>query len=457
MEKFGAAYLALILPIKFLKSDYISLLKQIYKFDLKIINRIFDSAIKDNLILLNNKNRIELNQEYKKDVLNEFKTLSDSSRKYFLNMSSSVVLNYYAPTPCYEIIESYFSIVIGTSNDDIIKNIDQRIYKYLSNDRADLKLFIEVMQIYTTPFVPEKTKIKMISSLYKYNQNKLVVLLYNSLDNKDNIPFSSLLEISAAHFMISEIDIANQLLEKINNLSKEKEIKTAVKIIKLINDFESLECNKENLKQRFDNLINSIGDSPNCANLLLKIASSILSHDEAIEFMVKSKLNTNAVQIYNNIGALYLTEGYKKFIVNKKDKNYLAKAKSYLEFAKILSIEQEVYSPYLEINLLTMQFCNTFRGNAIGKKKEYKRIYKKYLALNGKADSIYFNSIVFCNCHILEKIINNGVESLYFKNYLTEILSKTSDTKIKEKIELFLNFVPSSPILPIWIITETHY
>lgn len=458
-QEFVIAYPSILCPIKMPVETYKSLVKDIVK------NQNFDDAIfyyfiKEGVFCVEN-DYLCISKGYTATVYKEFEKLSDLLKSNFLFNFSNKLKKIFSTSVYYDLISTYLSILDNTldSENEIIKKLDKQINAVLSDSCISLQNFIEISNIFTSNFVSDKLKSEIVNIYYKYNQNRVVINIYKTIRNKDVLNAEALIKISSSFFMLSENDKAKAIIDVIKNKFDDQNIILAVKIIELVNKYESNIDNQEikELKNEYYKLVSEIELNPNCANLLLKISSSILPHEDAISLMINSNLSNHILQVFNNLGAIYLTEGAKKCLKNPKDKDYIVKAEKYLSFAKIYGEERGEYSPYLSLNLLTLRFYKEYKKKSLN--KQYKTIYNNFKKLFNKADSLYFKSIILCNCLILEKLTTKSMDSIQsYYNKLNSIFQTTCDSKVKEKIEKFLKFSPQNDkFIPIWIITETHY
>lgn len=457
-QEYLIAYLAVLCPIKFTIETYKNLVKCIT--DSQLDDAILHHYIKTG-ILIKQGDYLLISSKYYNKVYDEFNKLSDILKNKYIFNASNKIKKYLSTSIYYNIISTYLNILDDTTKitSQINNILDKQIYSLLLENNIDLQQFIEISNAFTSSFVSDELKTEIINVYYKYNQNRIVVNIFNSIEDKNLINAETLIKISSSFYMLSEDEKANSILKGIKEKFDDKNIALAIRIIELINKYESNSdsCEIEKLKTEFYNLVQNIELTPNCANLLLKISSSILPHEEAIELMINSNLSNHIFQVFNNLGAVYLTEGAKKCLINPKDKDYIIKAEKYLNFAKTYGAERGEYSAYLSLNLLTLRFYKEYKKKSLT--KQYKTIYNNYRKLNNKADSLYFKSIILCNCFILEKLTtkNNETINSYLKQ-LNSIKQNTCDIKVKEKIDMFLNFNPlHEKYIPIWIITETHY
>lgn len=458
-QEFVIAYPGVLCPIKMPVETYKSLVKAIIK-NQYLDDAIFYYFIKKGVFLVEN-DCLRISKGYYATIYNEFVKLPELIQSKFLLNFSNELKKIFSTSIYYDLIFTYLSLLDNTLNskNEINKQLDKQINTVLSDSSIDLQNFIEISNIFTSNFVSDKIKSEIVNIFYKYNQNRVVANIYQSISNKDVLNAETLIKISSSYFMLSENDKANAILDVIKNKFDDQNIILAVKIIELINRYESnidvLEIKE--LKNEYYKLVSEIELNPNCANLLLKISSSILPHEEAICLMINSNLSNHILQVFNNLGAIYLTEGAKKCLIDPKDKEYIIKAEKYLSFAKTYGEERGEYSPYLSLNLLTLRFYKEYKKKSLT--KQYKTIYNNFKKLYNKADSLYFKSIILCNCFILEKLTTQSRDSIQsYYNKLNSVLQTTCDSKVKEKIEKFLNFSPQNDkFIPIWIITETHY
>jgi len=453
------AYLGILCPIKFSSKNYKSLTKSILGYQ-DLDDAVFYFMEKKGVLVVKD-DSLFVSKGYSPIVYMEFLNLPDADKSIFLYKLINNIKKHFSTSIYYDMVCTYLYILENKfiSPKQIYDLLDKQIYVILSENSVNLQYFIEISDVFTSKFVTDDLKVVIANIFYKYNQNRVVANIYDSIDSKNIINAETLIKISSAYFMLSEYDKANEIITVIKNEFNDQNISLVVKIIELINKFE-LNCDEkeiEALKTEFYNLVSNIELTPNCANLLLKISSSILTHEEAIKLMVSSNLSNHILQVFNNLGAIYLTEGAKKRLIDPKNKDYIIKAEKYLSFAKTYSVERGEYSPYLSLNLLTLRFYKEYLK--ISLTKNYKTIYNNFKKLNNKADSLYFKSIILCNCLILEKLTTKNRELIEeYKKRLKLIKESTKDTKIKEKIEMFMNFIPlRDKFIPIWIITETHY
>lgn len=459
-EKYLFAYLGTIFPYEFDLWQYKNITYKLCEgIGQTTRNSVFESLVKDDILLIDD-NKVKVYPDKKDKIYAEFKSINEYKNKFYTDKIYQEIENVFRPSKWKTIVDVYFYFVKHSSCDISLstsvyqlRNFEKAIYGLLDQNNI-----YDIIKIFSSPLISDNVRIELIALLYKYNQNKCAIYLYENIKDIEIIQPDALIKIASAYFMSACPEDAQNIINKIKtSYPTDINIQTTIKALELINEYESDNGNikRESLINDFSKMVNDIEKTPNCANLLLKISSSILSHEDAISFMIRSNLNYHTTQIYNNIGALYLIEGYKKFIKNPKDKDYLIKSEKYLQFAKMIGDEKEEYFPYLLLNMQTLRFCNNFRKKS---KKHYSAIYKNYLNLLGKADSIYFNSIIYCNCYILEKLTTNKDDKLEeYHSMLMMIYEKTRDFKIKEKITAFLNFSIEDKSLPLWIITETHY
>ena len=455
-ERYVLAYPTLLFPYEFSLEDYKIVLKRGYPE--MSIDENLNLLFLDN-ILINNAENVFLNEDYERLVYDEYNQLPSATRIYIIKKIKDSVLNLFRASSYYPIVELYFQALENSSSNErqICKELEKQIYDQVSKDSFNSDVFADVIKIFSSRFICDETKSDLIGILYNYNQNALAVHFYNTIQNKSFLSTDTWFKLESAYFMLAQFSKAEEILNKIKvDNAANNEVLTALQIVELINKFESNISDKNKLREDFSDMLNKVGDMPNCANLLLKISSSLLPHEDAIYLMTHGKLSDNSIMLYNNVGALYLVEGYRKYIKDAKKKDYLIKAKKYLDFAKLLGQEREEYYPYLELNGITCDFCHAFIK---GKSRDYSKIYKKYLKIKSKCDSLYFRSIVYCNCYILEKMTNNDSDILHsYEKVLEDINASTTDAKIKEEIKNFTTFSPNKDIrLPLWIITETHY
>lgn len=456
-EKYTLAYPMILFPYDFSLEDYKIVLKNNYpgmQID-QNLNLLFLDGI-----LINNAKKVFLNKDYERIVNDEYDRLPFATRVYIIKNLKDSILNLFRASSYFQIVDLYFqALESNASNESLIcKELEKQIYDQVSKNDFNSAVFADVIKIFSSRFICDETKKYLIGILYNYNQNALAIHFYNTIQNKYILNTDTWFKLESACFMLSQFSKAEEIMNKIKvDNADNNEVLTALQIVELINRFESDISDKSKLQETFSDMLYKVENMPNCANLLLKISSSLLPHEDAIYLMTHSKLNDNSIQIYNNIGALYLVQGYRKYIKAPKDKIYLNKAKKYLDFAKLLGQEREEYSPYLELNGITCDFCHAFIKRH--STKTFKNIYERYLKIRFKCDSIYFRSIVYCNCYILEKMTTNAQDKLQdYKKILDDINADTTDTKIKEKIKDFTSFSPDTDVrLPLWIITETHY
>lgn len=458
-QKYLIAYLALLCPINYSLEDYKKIVRNACD-DIKLDDSIFYYFEKEGIFIIHD-NCLMLSNIYRDSVYKEFINLSKVAQSKFLYNFREAIKKHFSTSIYFDIISTYLEILDAPSFPvvEIINSLDKNIHSVLIDNRLNIESFTCISNIFTSEFVTDILKAKLIDIYYKYNQNRIVVNLYDSILGKDTLNAEILLKVSAAFFMLSNITMARKILNGIKEKCTDKDILMAVQIIEIINKYESkvTQDEIESLKEKFFNLVQTTEMAPNCANLLLKISSSILSHEESIKFMIKSNLSNHIIQVFNNLGALYLSEGAKKFSLDSKNKDYIVKAEKYLNFAKIYGEERGEYSPYLSLNLLSLRFFKEYKKKSL--KKQYKPLYNNYKKLINKADSIYFKSIILCNCYILEQLTTKNFDIITeYRNTLNKTLENTSDFKIKEKIQKYLDFKPLiDKNIPVWIITETHY
>ncbi len=459
-EKYLLGYLGIIFPYEFELWQYKSIIKKLCEgFSQQTIDLQFETLLEKNILLVDN-NRVRVYPDKIDTVYSEFNSLSEYKRQFIVSKIYQEITNIFRTSKWKNVVDIYLSFVEAKTFDTYLSiddssfvNLEKIVYTALLRENMN-----DIIKIFSSPFIDDVFRAELIPLFYQYNQNKNVIYLYKNIKDKKSLQPDTLIKIASAYFMTSNPNEGQNIIDGLKkNHSKNKNIQTTIKALELINEFESDKgkTKRSILIDEFSKMVKEIEKTPNCANLLLKISSSILPHEDAINFMIKSNLNYNIIQIYNNIGALYLTVGYKKIINNSKDKNDLIKAEKYLQFAKIMAEEKGKYSPYLMLNIQTLRFCKEFRRKS---KKCYSAIYKNYINLLGKADSIYFNSIIYCNCYILEKLTSNREYKLEeYRSILNQTYNATQDFKVKEKITDFLNFSIETNKLPLWIITETHY
>lgn len=460
-KKNFTAWLAALFPINLLVDEYKRVIYN-FRYEKKIIDTAFNELIVHDVLFIKD-NRIHVSDKSKNELYNIFLQLDSYQKNYYLEILGVGLINLYNATKYIEFIKTFVELIKLEPDHYDIEQIKIKLNSCMSHvfscGNPDDFFDKEMVKIFTSPLICDKIHMAFINTLYKFNQNKHAVFYYNFISDKTIIDNETLLKISSAYYMIGDTFSAQKILGelKINNTNNQ-DVLTAVKIVELINKIESEvgKDEKDKLLNEFRTIAREVSLAPKNANLLLKISSSILSHDDAINLMIKSDLSQHIVQTYNNIGALYLSEGYKRFLLNPKDTEYIVKADKYLNFAILLGNDKQEYSPYLELNKTTLLFCNKYRKGAL--KPSYKTLFNNYKKLSGKADSIYFKSIILCNCLILGKLLNwdvNTIKTLTAK--IEKIRTSTRDYKIQEKIDDFLTFVPGNRRLPLWIITESHY
>lgn len=457
-EYYLAAYLALYFPGFFHEKEYKKIISKI-SFGHKAILVAYSKLIYENVIVLN-EGQVSIRNDITDIIHNEIRNLPILQQSYLLNRIVDSVKDYLKLSVYNDLICTYLNF-LQNKTVSIDNEIQTAFYNFFAKESMQIqpiRKFLNLIKI--SSFINDEYKIAIISTLYTYNQNKEVISLYETIDNKKNIKNDVKIKVSSAYFMLNQKNEAKKILIELQEQAKEdSNLNTTIRIINLINNYETLKDKgeKRELINEFKELSETVKNIPNCTNLLLKISSSILPHNEAIELLSSNNLNEDIVQIYNNIGALYLSEGHKKYKIEAKNNSSLVKAKKYLSFAKTLCEERKTVSFYLELNLLTSSFFEEYRKKSLI--KNYSKIYRKYKSLQKIADSIYFKSIVLCNMFVLEKLTSNNADELdKMEKELTNIYEMSSDFKIAEKIKAFLDFNPhNSDILPLWIITETHY
>lgn len=460
-KNYFAAWLAAIYPIDLLIDDYKRVAFE-EDYDKAAVDMALNQAIIHNVLAIKD-NRVYISEDNRNNVYKSFFEIGSYQKEFYLNKIGKRLVNLYTATRYVGLIEIFAELIASEGKaydiDKVKLKLDDGIFQIFSCGTHDRFFDERMVKIFTSPVIERDVHIAFINVLYKYNQNKHVVYYYNFLNDKHGIDNESLLKISSAYYMIGDIANAQKILDELrSNNAYNRDVITAIKIVELMNKIESSigKIEKDNLLQEFRSIAREVSLAPKNANLLLKISSSILSHDDAINLMIKSDLSEHVVQTYNNIGALYLTEGYKRYLLNQKDTEYLIKADKYLNFADFLGKDKKEYSPYLELNKITLSFCNKYRKNTLS--PSYKTLYSNYTKIIGKADSLYFKSIVLCNRLILAKLQNLDMQTIAgLIAEISDILSSTQDYKVHEKIEDFLSFVPGNRRLPIWIITESHY
>lgn len=457
-EQFVAAYIISLFPYELHINEYKSVLSNFYEGISIGIDRLFDEALKEHVLLIENEH-VFLNSEYKKIIKDEFSSLSQPIKTHIFSLIRKKVLSLFQSSKVSDLIILYFDYIDNFTkehNDVNFEKYNNRLIKIFQQGIVGGDNFHKVIKIFSSIYVNDRIKLYLINILYKYNQYTAVTYIFESLA-ANNIDWDLSIKVASSYFMTNKINIAQDMILKQKIIYKNKEnIKTTLKIVELMFEFESTgEQEHPKIRRKFDKLIEKVSQDPSNENLLLKFSSSILPKDEAIILMSNSIIYENTYQVYNNMGALYLVKGYNSFLKDK-DRILLNKAKHYLEFAQFICSEKGEFSPYLALNLLTLSFCQEYIKKA--SRRNYSKIYKKYLSIKNYADSLYFKLIVNCNCLILERLTNQNDKSQDYEKLLSEEAESTTDPKIKEKIHEFLNFNPKeSTRLPLWVITETHY
>lgn len=455
------AWLAALFPLNLLVAEYKRVIYN-FKYEENILDTAFNDSIANNVIFIKD-SRVCINDNNKNKIYKSFSQLNPYQKSFYLDRLGAGLINLYAATKYVELIKNFAELIKSEQDsyeiDQIKIMLDNSISYIFSCGKPDDYFDKEMVKIFTSPLIGSKVHITFINTLYKFNQNSNAVFYYNFVSDKSKIDNETLFKISSAYYMMGDTISAQKILDEIKKSNtNNSDVLTAVKIVELMNKVESSvgKNEKDALLKEFRTIAREVSLAPKNANLLLKISSSILSHDDAINLMITSDLSEHIVQTYNNIGALYLSEGYKRFLLNPKDTEYIKKADKYLNFAILLGKDKKEYSPYLELNKTTLLLCNKYRKKAL--KPSYKILYDQYKKLSGKADSIYFKSIILCNCLILAKLLNYDVHTIdALVAELDKIKASTQDYKILEKIDDFLTFVPGARRLPLWIITESHY
>lgn len=463
-EKYTAAYLGVLFPCSINFNDYKQIMYGYFDgISSNYVDEMLFSLVKEQVLIIEDGSVI-INPDLINEICDEINNLSDFTKQHLISKLTSFILNLYNTSQYCNLMKIYTDIISFKYEpyflESYSKSFEKELLIILCSENRNLSSFEKTMKVFTSPFINDELKIEFINILYKFNQNMLVTNIYKTISHKNKLSVSSLLKVSSAFFMTSEIQQSQIIIDKIKcDYANDNNVLMTIKAIELVNNYETSKNEKdfEKIKDDFLKLVYSAELSPNISNLLLKMSSRILSHEEAIQLMLKTKLSDHMLHVYNNLGALYLAEGYKKYLLNNKDKTYIIKAEKYLEFAKLFGNDQGEYSPYLELNLLSLKVCREYIKKSIIKK--YNAVYKNFRKLINSADSLYFKSIVYCNCFILEKLTSNNEDLLdFYRKKLDKIRFATDDLKVKEKILDFLKFNPNkNESIPIWVITETHY
>ena len=459
-ENYSSVYLMLIFPYNFHKKDYFKIWSKCYEgLDYQIMSLKVNDAIEKRYLLIKEE-KISLNIEIQQEAFNEFINLSEYNKSYFFEKCEAEIVNFFQISPYKKLVDlflNYIKLKIIKNNNDEISESRKKISEELNKLIIENCDFSPIVSIFNSVFVDDELKLELIDIFYKLGKNTLVVKIYESIMKKELIDFECFFKISSSYFLLRKYQESNKIIQDLKEKELDNNYIQMIEIIDLMYKFETrkyTQITDKELLQKFNDLVKNVIPYSNCAKLILKFSSSLLSHEEAINFIMSSNIDIPNYQIYNNLGALYFAEGYKKICCNPKDKKYIAKAEKCLNFAKFLVEEKNEFSPYLELNLLSFKFFKESRK----KIKNYSPLYKKFKKLIHVADSSYFNSIVLCNCYLLELLTTkNETKMDEYSSRLDAIKNETKDQKIVEKIESFLNFNTKNAGIPIWIITETHF
>lgn len=216
-QEFVIAYPGVLCPIKMPVETYKSLVKATVK-NQYLDDAIFYYFIKKGVFLVEN-DCLRISKGYYATIYNEFVKLPELIQSKFLLNFSNELKKIFSTSIYYDLIFTYLSLLDNTLNskNEINKQLDKQINTVLSDSSIDLQNFIEISNIFTSNFVSNKIKSEIVNIFYKYNQNRVVANIYQSISNKDVLNAETLIKISSSYFMLSENDKAKAILDVIKN------------------------------------------------------------------------------------------------------------------------------------------------------------------------------------------------------------------------------------------------
>lgn len=458
-------FLAIYFPLALSKEDYLSIMhyiifgtESIYNSQETIEKYLMESVKRGDLII--NNNYIIINWENYLEIKNKTDRKIENFKDKILKAKNRLLDNFRSHEKAVIIsalINLNYDIINKLNYNSSLLLLNKVIDEDLRENKFNLNFYNYISVFFDKNLLNDDVKIRLINIFYKYNKNSFVNKLYENIHN-EILDWNILLKISNAYLMQGEYEKSDSIIlkleEKYNN---DYYVKDIIHCVKLQFEYESNSpIDKTKLENEFWDLSSKWDNTSHCSMLLSKFASSILPHKKAIEYMKNSNTNISLINIYNNLGALNLSEAARQNLTSILKSQYIIKAKNYLEFAQFLGKEKKEFTPYLNLNILTYKLFTAYY------KKQRKNLYKIYCDLEQikhESDSIYFKSILLCNSLIIETLINiNKSKKDKIKNELVTIKNYVKDEKIISKIQLFLEFKSNfEQRLPVWIITETHY